>query len=359
MSSYRLTSISVAVVASIAATHATQGPRVLDKPQVEIAEPFTNVSAVRELSDGRLIVVDAGNQSVHLVDFKTRSVEQIGRAGSGPGEYKSPGTLLALGGDTTWVADPGNARLLEIGPNAKPTRAIADAWPLADGRPGTRLPRGIDARGRGYLPGRAVNTRPGSGVVQADSSALIRSARGSTAEDTLGYIHLSPRKIDIAQSNGAIRSVSIIIPPFPSQDGWVVFPDGSVALVRTGNYRVDWVLTDGRRVAGRAIPFTPVRVTDADKKKRAPAAPEPDWPEMKPPFVYAGVLAGADGNVWIPRYASADDTRSHYDVIDRRGAIVAQVDVPNLGKVVGFGTKSIYVVRIDDDDLQYLQRFPL
>jgi hypothetical protein len=356
--SYRLLFISAAVVASIATPHATQSTRVLDKPQAEIAEPFTNVASVRELSDGRVIVVDLG-QSVHVVDFKTKSVEQIGRTGSGPGEYKSPQLLLPAGRDTTLVVDPGNARLLEIGPNAKPTRAVSDAWPLADGRPGTRLARGIDAKGRGYLPGRATNARPESGVVQADSSALVRFSRGSTSEDTLGYIHLSPRKIDIAQSNGAIRSVSIIIPPFPSQDGWVPFPDGAVALVRTHDYRVDWVLPDGKRVAGRAIPFTPVKVTDADKKKRAPNTPEPDWPEVKPAFAYNGVLAGADGDVWIPRYASADDTRSHYDVIDRRGAVVARVDIPNRGKVVGFGPKSIYVVRLDDDDLQYLQRFPL
>jgi hypothetical protein len=80
---------------------------------------------------------------------------------------------------------------------------------------------------------------------------------------------------------------------------------------------------------------------------------------VKPPFAYTGVLAGADGNVWIPRYAPAEDTRSHYDVVDRRGVIVARVDVPNRGKIVGFGAKSIYVVRLDDDDLQYLQRFRL
>ena len=355
--SFRLPFILAALVVS-AATHATQSARVLDKPQAEISEPFTNVASVRELSDGRVLVVDL-NQSVHVVDFKAESVEQIGRTGSGPGEYKSPQLLLPLAGDSTLVVDPGNVRLLQITPNAKPARTISDAFPLADGRPGTRLPRGIDAKGRGYQPGRAANLRPESGITQADSSAVVRFTRGSPAEDTLGYIHLTPRKIDIAQSNGTIRAVSIVIPPFPSQDGWVVFPDGAVALVRTHDYRVDWVLPDGKRVAGRVIPYTPVKVTDADKKKRPANGPEPEWPAVKPPFAYNGVLAGTDGNVWIPRYAPAEDTRSHYDVVDRRGAVVARVDVPNGGKIVGFGAKSIYVVRIDDDDLQYLQRFPL
>jgi hypothetical protein len=47
------------------------------------------------------------------------------------------------------------------------------------------------------------------------------------------------------------------------------------------------------------------------------------------------------------------------DVIDRQGAVAARVDVPNGGRVVGFGVRSIYVVRKDADDLQYLQGFPL
>ena len=71
------------------------------------------------------------------------------------------------------------------------------------------------------------------------------------------------------------------------------------------------------------------------------------------------VIAGADGRLWVQRYAPAADTRTPYDIIDRSGAVVARAYVPNAGRVVGFGARSIYVVRRDADDLQYLQRFPL
>ena len=71
------------------------------------------------------------------------------------------------------------------------------------------------------------------------------------------------------------------------------------------------------------------------------------------------MFAGTDGRLWVQRHAPAQDTRTHYDVIDRRGAVVAKMDVPNGGRIVGFGAASIYVVRKDADDLQYLQRFPL
>jgi hypothetical protein len=32
--------------------------------------------------------------------------------------------------------------------------------------------------------------------------------------------------------------------------------------------------------------------------------------------------------------------------------------MPNDGRIVGFGTRSIYVVRKGADDLQYLQQYP-
>ena len=71
------------------------------------------------------------------------------------------------------------------------------------------------------------------------------------------------------------------------------------------------------------------------------------------------MLAGTDGRLWVLRHARAGDPRTRYDVIDRQGAVAARVDVPNGGRVVGFGVRSIYVVRKDADDLQYLQGFPL
>jgi hypothetical protein len=38
---------------------------------------------------------------------------------------------------------------------------------------------------------------------------------------------------------------------------------------------------------------------------------------------------------------------------------VSKVDVPNDRRIVEFGARSIYVVRKDAEDLQYLQRKPL
>lgn len=361
--------LGLAGALAFAPTLFAQAPRVLDKPLVELSDPFTNVGGIRELSDGRVIVVDNGDRAVYVVDFKAGTSTQIGRSGDGPREYRVPGALLPLGGDSTLLADVGNGRLLALGPDAQPTSIVTDAWPQGNNEPGTRLPRAVDAQGRGYFVGRTTGAKPVEGLSAPGSASLLRSRRGSPSEDTLGSIYMAPRRISTQMKDGKIAAVFVMIPPYSAQDGWAVFPDGAVAIVRVKDYRVEWQLPDGRRVTGQPIPFSPVRVTDRDKEifestqgraaAKANLPPARDWPDFKPPFVWNEVLAGADGRLWIPRYAPASERATLYDVVDRRGVVVARAQVPNGGRVVGFGARAIYVVRKDADDLQYLQRFGL
>jgi hypothetical protein len=48
-----------------------------------------------------------------------------------------------------------------------------------------------------------------------------------------------------------------------------------------------------------------------------------------------------------------------YDIINGQGKLVERVQLPPRTKLVGFGVSTVYVVRLDQDDLQYLQRYPL
>lgn len=365
---------AVVAFVTLSSVASAQRVRMFDKPQVELSEPFTNVAAVRELSDGRVIVIDAGDRAVYAVDFAAGTSTQIGRPGSGPAEYRLPQGLLASTHDTTWITDPGNSRILVIGPDMKPAGPLTSAWPTLTGQPGTRLPRAMDGSGRGYFTGRVAGQGgpPTDGKMHADSVAIVRAPRGSAKDDTLTFVQQAPRKITTQTKDGKLTGVNVIIAPFPAADAWQVFPDGALALVRADGYRVDWVLPDGKRVTGRANPFTPVRVTDADKRPpggNSPrgggggavpnAIPDLEWPELKPAFFPNDALAGTDGRLWIRRHVAASDARARYDVADRRGVIVEKAELPKGGKIVGFGARSIYVVRLDDDDLQYLQRYPL
>jgi hypothetical protein len=64
-----------------------------------------------------------------------------------------------------------------------------------------------------------------------------------------------------------------------------------------------------------------------------------------------------EGDVWVQRTAAESDTVSRYDIFAVGGGIVKHAVFPARTRVVGFGRGAIYAVRIDDDDLQHLQRF--
>src|SRR5262245_30534136 len=79
--------------------------RTLSTPEVELSQPFIRISGIRELRDGRTVVVDPGDKLVAIVDFARGSLTKIGREGAGPGEFRSPGKVLASRGDTTIIGD--------------------------------------------------------------------------------------------------------------------------------------------------------------------------------------------------------------------------------------------------------------
>ena len=61
-----------------AAPVAAQAPlKTLTKPDVEYAEPFTQINGVRELRDGRVIVADVREKTVQIVDLKAGTAQKV------------------------------------------------------------------------------------------------------------------------------------------------------------------------------------------------------------------------------------------------------------------------------------------
>src|SRR5690606_9545343 len=81
-------------------------------PRDSIAHEFTRVSSVRELSDGRLLIIDSRDRALYVADPSAETIEALGRTGRGPLEYERPTRLVALSADSTLLLDPGNRRWL-------------------------------------------------------------------------------------------------------------------------------------------------------------------------------------------------------------------------------------------------------
>ena len=375
-----------AIQLTVATIVPAQNPTVrkLSRPQVEFAEPFTDVGSIRELSDGRVIVVDARELTLRLLDFRTGTATIIGRNGAGPGEYRWPTRLYALPGDSTLLQDAALGRLMIIGPDGKPG-ALYDPNMVETDSGLARLRR-FNLRfsdGRGYLYGEAQPIRIGAGGAMelADHSAIERLEMKTKKRDTVGFWPV--RKDANAR---LISGVGVVTQPrmdaWPVWEHWLVSPSGRIAFVFPDPYRVDFPGGGGRSTQNAPIPYERVRVDDALKQQhqeertapmmgmryardgatsmeatRRPYREPSKWPEFLPPY-RGNAQFGPDGFIWINRMTAANRPPL-YDVIDGNGKLVEQVELPPRTKLVGFGARSVYLVRLDDDDLQYLQRYPL
>lgn len=364
----------LAVAAGPASAQSTAVSR-LERPTAAFPEPFSQISGLRELSDGRLVVADMLEKSVSLVNLRTGELVPVGREGQGPGEYLVPGALYALPADTTLLLDVGNLRGLIITPEGR----VGQTIPFQQGE-ATALffPRAADGRGRLYSQS-PMMFRDGA-VTQPDSTPILRLDRGG-APDTVAWIP-SPR----LGGGGAIAfrgpgggAVNLRGQPYQPQDAWAVASDGSIALVHPVPYRVEWVRTGGRRSAGPVLPYEPVRIGAAEKEEwanrpgpvmtmRTPEGsrtirpPRPDvgdldWPETKPPFEAGAVSVTPEGELWIRVSRPAASKAPLYDVVDGQGRLARRVQLPEGRRLVGFGRGVLYAAYQDADDLQWLERY--
>jgi len=413
----RIAAMAVAFAAVPLAAQQPAQPRTLPAPDATFAESFSSVGvgAVRELSNGRVVVADPRDKVVQQIDFRTGSAITIGREGSGPGEFAMPMRLYPAPGDTTFLFDPLNSRFMVIAPDAKPVTTFRVETerqaPPNDTRarqvPGAAGPQRIVMGGMGFFArvsdamGRLYAETPGfamgpNGPVTSDTAAVLRFDRVSGVIDTMTWVKLAASN---TQVTGGANNMSVRIGgsnPLAPRDEWTVFPDGRIAVVRAADYHVDWILPNKSVVRSSAIRYTPIRMTDADKAEEealrnrarqgqmmitmnndngrrsggatmgpgpnaAPLEPLTDWPELKPPFRpgTASVQARPNGELWVRRTERAGAKGTLYDVINAQGAVTHQVRIPDGWTLVGFGNGTVYTTKLDEDDLVYLQRHRL
>ncbi len=367
----------------------------LTRPDARFEEPFTRAGSVRELPSGKVLVSDPRDKLVQLIDFSTGSATKVGREGSGPAEFGMPDALLPMPDGTTLLQDPLNRRYLVLGPDGMPKGnpiAMPNLTPPPSGAPGgMRMgfsrAQGVDGQGRLYFQPPTFTddgTTPDSGRIvrwKPEGNAEL----GEAKTETVGHVRLARGSQTASNRNGQVRVMIGAVPVFTAQEFWGVDAAGRIARVTPSPYQVHWI-TAGRTTSGPVVPYTPLKVTQADKdeqlenRRRNPpqvmtvragpggterqmgpppgAPPEMEFAETKPPFWGTNsVLVAPEGEVWVLRTQPAGEKIPVYDVFDRNGALVKKVSLNPRSRVVGFGRGTVYVAASDEDDLQYLERY--
>ena len=359
---------------SAVAQHVTS----LDEPTTAYGEPFSLIGGIRELDDGRVLVSDALEEKLYVLDAELKGAETISRKGQGPDEYRQPDGLFAWPGDSTMMVDLGNGRMTIIGSDYGFGRTVPVVQTEEMGLQ-IIIPEGVD--GAGYL-----YYEPRGGGMIRDSADIVRW-RSDSETEAEPVVRIKLRDVTERTSGGANDMRQEIRPvPLSPEDGWSVGPDGSVAVVRAGDYHVDWVRPDGSVVSGSPVPFDPVPVEAADKEAwaedlaangmmmmvsnengqmnasmrrgggRTPGVDGFAWPEVKPPFAPESVRVDPAGYVWVERHVPAGDSPV-LDVFDGEGNQVASLAIPVRSSLRAFGDGTLYLTRRDDLGFQWLERY--
>jgi hypothetical protein len=356
--------------------------RPVPSPVAESSRGFTSITSVRELDGGRVLVADRGEGHLYVVDWKTGAVDQILRQGDGPGENRAIGWLYAVGDNETLITDIARRRwILLTGTDVADT--FVGTGPL-NRRFRSRLD-GVAADGR--VLGSVSAEYPGS---SAADIRVIELAAGMGPHDRM------PRLDTIARVQGAGRhQIACVLATtgrepacqFLEAEGQaILFPDGWIAIGLQDPYRTFWHSPDGNLIQGEMLPDDSVAASEAEKCAALNGWQEADiacdaatiagylWPDVLPPFLSdsrlcagcrklaAGeapwLFADPHGRLVVRRTPHRSRRENLYDVVDRTGRLVKRVVLPLNEAIVGFGKTTVYTIRMDEYDLQWLRRHP-
>jgi hypothetical protein len=394
------------VAAGISAAAAQSAPpvRPLGRVLNTSAESLAAVSQVRALPDGRVIVHDNSGRRVVMFDSTLSKVTLIADTTSATGNaYGSRiGGIIAYRGDSTLFVDPVTLSMLVIDGSGRVVRTMAaprstDVPYLIGGPFGTPS---LDAHGR-LVYRQTIRTQPDPltrVAPSADSSSIVRFDFATRSLDTAGRFAIPKVRSNSSQVelNGrTIFRVAQVVNPMPLTDDWAVLSDGTIAVVRGHDYRVDFIDGAGHVSSGPKIPFEWERMNDdaksaiidstrADIARRAaltaardsaagrvPPQPPPGFPvlppmqlefvsidelpDYRPAFRQAAARGDADGNLWV-RTSKMSNGGPVYDVINNKGALIDRVAIPPGRVIAGFGPGGMVYMGVVDGNITRLER---
>jgi hypothetical protein len=325
---------------------------------------FASVTSIRELPDGSLLVADRANKRILHLRWDGSEPRQVGRLGDGPGEYRHPGWLYSMGGDSTLFTDEYSGRWIVLRHN----RILST---VSEGGALTRLLGGeLAGAGRGKVLGLADWSRR----ARSDSLSVVLVDLVAGRGDTIARLKArgSVPRFTMLPPTASRRNPGVIFGnPLETEEQALFFHDGWVAIARLDPYRVDWRSPDGSWTLGAPLPFErrPVdraeRCWAVERLVQEGVCPEDmsGWPAFVPPFVPRGpnnallpLLAAPDGRLVIARRASRTAPESRYDIVDRGGRLSGVLVLADNEALLGFGRGSIYVLSADGDGVGTVRR---
>jgi hypothetical protein len=394
---------------------AQQGVPVVDlpAPTARTAATLGSVLGLRQVSNGNILVNDAGRRQVKLFD-STLALESVVRD-SVPGSASSYGPrrvpLIPYLGDSSLLADNNAGSLLVLAPSGQVARAMAPSHP--DMLLGLNLGfGGTDSNGRILFESRQRDINKGiEKAYTPDSTLVLRADLDARRVDTVARLKTQPPTWMVRNGPGA--ATRFTVDPLPLIDQWALLSDGSIAIARGHDYHIDWIHADGTTHSTPKLPFDWKRLSDEEKLKLIDSTRDAESPKMalalgqrranppadpggggrassrgagagdviqgppvpveyvapkleemfdfSPPIRRGALMPDLDGNLWILPSSSAQSKAGElvYDVVNVKGDF-RRVRLPLGRSIAGFGKGGVvFMLSGDKTNGFYLEKTKL
>ena len=302
--------VATAALAPTTTSSAQKPPPVhfIDRPLATSKHEFKNLSGVRHLPNGTVLVNDASRKQLLLLDSALNVVSVV--ADSAPGSANSygpsQGGLLPYPGDSTLFVLPRVPSMYLLDPAGKIVRVMAvprpqEASSMASSFNGVA---GIDAKGRWVYRGQTppatrptlVPGGPPGMMLGPDSAPIVRVDLATRAFDTVAMVRILKLKAKVYPRDNGGSYAMIESNPLPMLDEWAVLSDGSVAIVRGQDYHIDFVNPDGSMTRGPKMAYAWEALSDDAKIALVDSMKKKDEESRKqPPSPPVSVSGGAPG----------------------------------------------------------------
>ncbi len=338
---------------------------------------FTAPNTAVRLSDGRLLVGEAGARRARLFSPEGEFQQWIGGLGDGPEEYRNTAAMGLTEGDSIWIWDGGRRRVLLFTPSGAFVRGFTVAAP----EEGLSLRRGTLLQdGRLVLEtsrlGAGLSTFMEGDGFQDELGAFLTGRDGGGATSIARAVGQRFRLESPGQTSGGPAPILIVPqePLFHPLPRFTTAPD-RVFLLDPGPFEIRELSPEGEllRIFRVDHPRTPItadmrrlhhelrveRMGEEQARAMAQRSGPQAFADSLPHFHTQ--LVAADGALWVSEHLGMQEVGipSRWWRFDEDGALEGYLDLPEGLRLLHVGPDEVLGVERDDFDVPYLVGYRL
>ena len=287
---------------------------------------FGSIVGLDVTNEGRIVVADRQAKNLKLLRSDGTLLDTLGRAGSGPGEFRQLIDVQVARGDSLYAFDPRQSRLTVFAPGAPYRLSRTVRLPRKSG-----FPIRFQILDEAVVAEFASTSSPEEGVARPSPRTwrVVREsgALGDTLLQTPGY-----RMLTTETSGGGFRMQTIPLSP-RTAIAWG--PDGRLYHGWTDSLHVEVRSLNGSSTDIASVPTDPVPLTetardsvlkDTDSDIRSKLGPA--LPDTKPAFT--DLIVADDGRIWVkrPKKKAEPDTTPWW-ILNSESKKIQEVRLPS------------------------------